>query len=105
MVDMIQDDRDRGKKIFQRKERNWLGTISIPFSTLYRNLVVEGKFFLKAPIINFGYTEARPVNPNIENLQSFNEDAMLELYITLEPALPQPPALMPKVCYFYDHGI
>lgn len=36
-VDLLEDDRRRETDIHQRIERRWLGSITIPFSTLYTN--------------------------------------------------------------------
>ncbi|TPX38611.1 hypothetical protein CcCBS67573_g10709, partial [Chytriomyces confervae] len=35
LVDIIEDDRDREYEIHQRRERNWIGTFSMPFTALY----------------------------------------------------------------------
>lgn len=34
-VDLIEDDRMREKNISVRKERNWLGGFTVPFSAIY----------------------------------------------------------------------
>ncbi len=33
----FQDDKERGTTMMRRVEKNWLGTIKIPFSTIYFN--------------------------------------------------------------------
>ena len=35
VIDMLQDERDRATNVHQRMERRWLGSISMPFSTVY----------------------------------------------------------------------
>jgi len=42
IVDLLEDDRMRETNIHQRLERNWLGSLHIPFSTLYFNSKVGG---------------------------------------------------------------
>nr|CAD7605064.1 unnamed protein product [Timema genevievae] len=41
MVDLVEDDRMRETNIHHRLERNWLGSLHIPFSTLYFNSSVN----------------------------------------------------------------
>jgi len=43
VVDLLEDDRMRETNIHQRLERNWLGSLQIPFSTLYFNSKVGGE--------------------------------------------------------------
>ena len=35
ITDLLEDDRDRGTNVHQRMERRWLGSISMPFTTVY----------------------------------------------------------------------
>jgi coiled-coil and C2 domain-containing protein 2A len=42
-VDLIDDNKeDRTSLIHQRLDRRWLGSLTIPFSSLYRNTRIEG---------------------------------------------------------------
>jgi coiled-coil and C2 domain-containing protein 2A len=43
-VDMIDDDDDRTSHVHKRIDRKWLGSLSIPFASLYRNARIEGTF-------------------------------------------------------------
>lgn len=97
-VDLIRDEREREKKVYQRKERNWLGTVIVPFSALYQNVVVEGRFNVATPIVSFGYSQSQQSGNASSDVRLASATTMLELYITLEPALVQPPELVPKVC-------
>ena len=39
----------------ERRERRYLGTISVPFTTLYRRKTIQGLFRLERPEINLAY--------------------------------------------------
>jgi coiled-coil and C2 domain-containing protein 2A len=43
-VDLVEDETERTSQIHQRVEKKWLGSLSIPFSSLYRNTRIEGTF-------------------------------------------------------------
>ena len=50
------DDRDSNLRTL-RKEQRWLGSFSVPFSTLYRNGEVKGVFPLSMPPVLLGYAK------------------------------------------------
>ena len=54
-TDILDDERERNSKIHQRIENRWLGSLSIPFSSLYQNTRIEGTFRLHSPAILLGY--------------------------------------------------
>jgi len=54
-VDVIEDDSDRSSHVHKRIDRKWLGSLSIPFASLYRNARVEGTFRLHSPAVLLGY--------------------------------------------------
>nr|CAD7446120.1 unnamed protein product [Timema bartmani] len=70
MVDLVEDDRMRETNIHHRLERNWLGSLHIPFSTLYFNSSVnldgselsltvfgEGDFIFMSSAVKFQESE------------------------------------------------
>jgi len=59
-IDMLEDSRRRDTDIHKRLEKRWLGSITIPFSTLYANgrvrFSIESlntKYVVKMPVSNF----------------------------------------------------
>ncbi|KAI8809764.1 hypothetical protein BJ742DRAFT_738029 [Cladochytrium replicatum] len=88
-VDMIEDDRDRDRKIHQRRERNWLGNLRIPFSTLYERIRIEGAFRMNVPPLTLAYERStNSFDSTILGIDS--NETMIHLFITLEPPLVQP---------------
>ncbi|KAJ3105635.1 Coiled-coil and C2 domain-containing protein 2A [Phlyctochytrium planicorne] len=96
MVDMVKDDRDKDTIIHQRKERNWLGGFSLPFTSIYEQTRVEGAFRVKVPPVLLSY-EKTQILSSTESSMILNGDptseTVLFLFITLEPPLIQPPAM------------
>ena len=56
------DDLDRSSHVHQRLERKWLGSLSIPFSSLYHNTRIEGTFRLHSPPVLLGYERSSTVD-------------------------------------------
>jgi coiled-coil and C2 domain-containing protein 2A len=80
-IEMDKDDR-RENVIYERRERRWLGSFRIPFSTIYANRKVEGTFRMNVPVVNLGYDPPDP-EEGIEGIP----DTRLSLYVVLEPPL------------------
>lgn len=123
VVDLNVDDRDRRHRINQRKERNWLGTIVVPFTTLYEHAVVRWGVMISGLQASHTYTRGhsltltRKFNFQIDGyfhvktpplLNGYEKDSvdesagvntdetMLSLFITLEPLLKQPVVISPR---------
>ena len=59
-TDLLEDEQERSCRIHQRLENKWLGSLSIPFSSLYQNTRVEGTFRLHSPPVLLGYERLGP---------------------------------------------
>ena len=75
-----------------RRERRFLGGISIPFSTIYMNQTVHGALPLKKPVLTLGYrgrgqiVEGELINPLSERSRC---DTLLHCTVSIEPPLPR----------------
>jgi len=74
----------------QRTEHRWLGSFSLPFTTIYLNGKIEGGFKVDVPICSIGYEKPRQ-----------DRDSFLFIYATLDPALALPP---PQFDHFELHA-
>ncbi|KAK5665703.1 hypothetical protein QVD99_007347 [Batrachochytrium dendrobatidis] len=92
LIDMIQDERERATSIHHRKERSWLGSLQIPFSTIWEQIRIDGKFKMSLPAQSLGYTTRTVESINIPGIQA-GEEPLLHLFITLDPPLLQPHTL------------
>ena len=74
-LDSIDDPTGSGS--INHDERRWMGTLSVPFSTVYSSERIEGVFELQGPGHLIGYEKGQG-------------QPMLQLLITLDPPLLQP---------------
>ncbi|XP_002731758.1 coiled-coil and C2 domain-containing protein 2A-like, partial [Saccoglossus kowalevskii] len=104
VVDMLDDDRQRATNVHQRLERKWLGSLKIPFSTVYFQGQIEGNFRLEAPPILLGYQRAGPLSAATTVPSPYggapskveSDSTYLQLFITIEPALSTPDPVKEK---------
>ncbi|KAJ1342536.1 hypothetical protein BSLG_002854 [Batrachochytrium salamandrivorans] len=92
IVDMIHDDRERATSIHHRIERSWLGSLQVPFSTIWEQTRINGTFAMKLPAQSLGY-EINSVEETHGEEMSGDRKPLLDLFITLDPPLLQPPTL------------
>ena len=77
------DERERNVRT-TREEQRWIGSFTLPFSTLYRSGEVKGVFPLAMPPILLGYTkDSRSASKGLA------PNSALQLFITIDPLLPK----------------
>lgn len=88
VVDILQDEQQRATNIHQRLERHWLGSIELPFSTVYFNTKVDGTFKINTPAVLLGYHHNHPRTPGAPDIGiGAREQTFLSLFVTIEPPL------------------
>ncbi|XP_069756567.1 protein CC2D2B-like isoform X4 [Narcine bancroftii] len=67
--------------------KNWLGSISIPFSTILEQSKVSGTFRVDTPVMLLGYTWKKIEAGSCEQFYEFGlaESSLLTIFITLDP--------------------